>query len=254
MSERIEIVPVTGIPEIAAGDRLGELVAAALERRGETLADTDVLCVAQKIVSKAEGRTRRLADVQPGAEAARLATELEKDPRLVELILTESTRVVRADRGVLITETSHGWICANAGIDSSNVEGEGVVTLLPLDADDSARRLRAEIAEAGGIRPAVLISDSFGRPWRVGQTEVAIGCAGLAPVDDWRGRRDLTGRELAATVIAIADELAAAADLSRDKVSAVPAVLVRGAGRHRTDADGPGAAVLRRAAADDLFR
>ena len=163
-------------------------------------------------------------------------------------------RVVRAERGVLISETSHGWICANAGIDSSNVPGEDAVTLLPLDSDASARRLRAELTEASGARPAVIVSDSFGRPWRQGQAEVAIGCAGLTPLDDWRGRSDANGRELAATAIAIADELAAAADLARDKASRVPAVVVRGAGRHRIDGDGPGAAALRRGSGEDLFR
>lgn len=254
MTEPLEIVPVTGMPEVGEGDRLGELIASALDANRTALADTDVVCVSQKVVSKAEGRVRRLDDVDPGSEARRFAAELDKDPRLVELILAESTRVVRAERGILVTETKQGWICANAGIDSSNVLDENVVTLLPLDADASARRLRAELADASGFRPAVVVTDSFGRPWRVGQMEVAIGCAGLAALDDWRGRRDRSGRELAATEIAIADELAAAADLARDKASGVPAVIVRGADRHRTDVDGPGAAVLRRAAAEDLFR
>ena len=163
--------------------------------------------------------------------------------------------MVRAERGLLITETNQGWICANAGIDSSNVPGDDAVTLLPVDADASARRLRDELAAVAGARPAVVISDSFGRPWRIGQTEVAIGCAGIAPIDDWRGREDQTGRELAATAIAVADELAAAADLARDKTSGVPTVLVRGLEpRYLTGGDGPGAAALRRATADDLFR
>jgi coenzyme F420-0:L-glutamate ligase/coenzyme F420-1:gamma-L-glutamate ligase len=254
MSERLEIVAVRGLPEISEGDPLGVLIARALAAADLALADDDVVCVSQKVVSKAEGRVRRLGQVEPGAEATRLAEELGKDPRLVELVLSESARVVRAERGVLITETSQGWVCANAGIDSSNVPGSDAVALLPLDADESARRLRAELGEAGGARPAVVVSDSFGRPWRHGQTEVAIGCAGLAPLDDWRGRTDATGRELAATEIAMADELAAAADLARDKASGIPVVVIRGAGRHRTDADGPGAAALRRGAADDLFR
>jgi coenzyme F420-0:L-glutamate ligase/coenzyme F420-1:gamma-L-glutamate ligase len=254
VSEHVEIVPVAGLPEVVEGDALGRLIASALERQGVELADRDVLCVSQKVISKAEGRMRRLDDVEASERARNLGEELGKDPRLVELILGESVRVVRAERGVLITETNQGWICANAGIDSSNVPQPGAVTLLPLDADASARRLRAEIGEATGGWPAVVIADSFGRPWRLGQTEVAVGCAGLSPVDDWRGRADSTGQELAATAIAIADELAAAADLVRDKSAGVPAVIVRGAGRHRTDEDGPGAAALRRAASDDLFR
>ncbi|HEX2127868.1 MAG TPA: coenzyme F420-0:L-glutamate ligase [Solirubrobacterales bacterium] len=254
MSESLEILPVQGLPEVREGDAVGRLIAAALDDHGDRLGDGDVVCISQKAVSKAEGRVRRLAEVEPGPEAHELAEELGKDPRLVELILRESARLVRAERGVLITETRQGWVCANAGIDSSNVPGEGAVTLLPVDADASARRLRSELAEATGARAAVVISDSFGRPWRLGQTEVAIGCAGLAPVDDWRGRVDSTGRELSATAIAVADELAAAADLVRDKASGVPAVLIRGAGRHVLEDDGPGASVLRRAAGDDLFR
>lgn len=254
MTERVEIVPVAGVPEITEGDRVGELVGAALRRQGVALADADVVCVAQKVISKSEGRVRLLGEVEPGAEAVRLADTLDKDPSLVELVLAESARIVRAQGGVLITETHQGWICANAGIDSSNVPGEDAVTLLPRDADESARRIRAELAAATGAHPAVIIADSFGRPWRLGQTEVAIGCAGLEPIDDWRGRRDATGRELAATVIAVADELACAADLVREKTSGAPAVLIRGAGRFRVEGDGPGAAALRRAAGDDLFR
>jgi coenzyme F420-0:L-glutamate ligase/coenzyme F420-1:gamma-L-glutamate ligase len=163
--------------------------------------------------------------------------------------------VVRADHGVLIVETASGWVCANAGIDASNVPGDEVVGLLPEDPDRSARRIRAEIAAACGARPAVLILDSFGRPWRLGQTEVAIGCAGLVALDDWRGRPDTQGRPLAATSVAVADQLAGAADLVRDKLSGAPVVLIAGAGRWRTDADGPGAAAaLQRGADEDLFR
>ena len=153
-----------------------------------------MIAVSQKVISKAEGRTRSLASVDPGGRAVELAAELGKDPRLVELVLSESRRVVRASGGVLITETNAGWICANAGIDSSNVAGEDVVALLPLDADASARRIRAEFAERGGPRPGVLVTDSFGRPWRVGQSEVAIGAAGVLALDDWRGRADSHGR------------------------------------------------------------
>ncbi len=246
----VRIRPVLGLPEIGAGDPLGELLAA----RAGALADGDVVVVSQKVVSKAEGRTRRLAAVIPGAEARRLAAVLGKEPAMVELILAESAAVVRAERGVLIVETRHGLVCANAGIDSSNVGDPGSVLLLPEDPDASARRLRAEIGAAAGARIGVVIADSFGRAWRIGQAEVAIGCAGLAPLDDWRGRRDANGRELMATQIAIADQAAAAADLVRDKAAAVPAAVIGGLGRWVTAADGLGAAAIRRPREDDLFR
>jgi len=181
---------------------------------------------------------------------------LDRDPRLIELILGESVEVVRKDtgRGILITETRHGFICANAGIDSSNMPGDGAVALLPEDPDGSARRLRAGIADACGVRPAVVISDSFGRAWRLGQAEVAIGCAGIEPLDDWRGRTDSQGRELAATLIATADQIAAVADLGRDKTSRTPAVLIRGLAHLVTEADGPGCRAQLRPAGEDLFR
>jgi len=162
--------------------------------------------------------------------------------------------VVRTERDLLIVETLSGWICANAGIDASNVPGTDRVTLLPEDPDASARRIREEIGTAAGVRPAVVVSDSFGRPWRLGQADVAIGCAGLAPLDDWRGRTDHEGRELAATVVAIADEVAAAADLARGKDTGVPARLVRGLGRFVSAQDGPGARAIQRPEAEDLFR
>lgn len=209
--------------------------------------------ISQKAVSKVEGRVRSLVDVDPRTEARELGAKLAKDPALVELILQESARVVRAERGVLITETRAGWICANAGIDSSNLE-DGLVSLLPEDADASARRIRAEIAAASGGSPAVVIADSFGRAWRLGQTDVAIGCTGLTPLADWRGRLDRQGNELSATVIAVADELAAAADLTREKDSAIPVSIVSGLGDLVMREDGPGAAALPRPAEDDLFR
>ncbi len=255
MSARLELIALPDLPEVGAGDELGALIASAARRAAATPADADCVVVSQKVVSKAEGRTRRLSEVEPGPAARELAAELAKDPRLVELVLAESRRVVRAERGVLIVETHAGWVCANAGIDASNVPGDDGVALLPEDADGSARRLRTEIARACGSRPAVVIADSFGRPWRLGQTDVAIGCAGVAALDDWRGRSDTHGRELTATAVAIADELAAAADLARDKVSRSPVVLIRGAGASRTDEDGPGAApALQRASGEDLFR
>ena len=249
-----ELHPVPRLPEIVPGTRLGEEIAAATRAAGIPLGDESVLVVSQKVVSKAEGRTRALGGVEPGAHALDLGATLGKDPRLVEVILAESRRVVRAERGVLICETHSGFICANAGIDASNVPGSDRVTLLPIDPDLSARRLRAEILGVTGATPAVVIADSFGRPWRRGQTDIAIGCAGLRPLDDWRRRRDREGRSLTATVIAVADELAAAADLAREKVSGEPVVVAAGLGRLISEEDGPGAAALRRPPAEDLFR
>jgi coenzyme F420-0:L-glutamate ligase / coenzyme F420-1:gamma-L-glutamate ligase len=250
LSEReLRVRPLARIPEIRKGDRLGELIAAA----GAPAAG-EIVVISQKIVSKAEGRLRRLADVEVGERAERLAHELGKSPALVELVLAESRTVIRAERDVLITQTRAGWICANAGIDSSNVPGEGWVALLPEDADESARRIRGELRSVSGASPAIVIADSFGRPWRLGQSEVAIGCAGLDPLEDWRGRSDSHGRPLAATRISIADEVASAADLVRGKDSGVPGAIVSGLADHVTAADGPGARAQQRAAEEDLFR
>ena len=251
MTRRVEVIPVEGLPEIGAGDPLGKLIARAV---GEEIRSRDVVVVSQKAVSKAEGRVVELAEVEPGERASELAARLGKDPRLVELILRESSEVVRAERDVLIVEGRAGWISANAGIDASNVPGADRVTLLPVDPDASARRLRAELREATGASPGVVIADSFGRPWRLGQTDVAIGCAGIAPLDDWRGRLDRNGGELTATVIAVADELAAAADLARGKDEGIPAAIVRGVEHLVTSEDGPGAGALRRPRDEDLFR
>ena len=245
----LHIVPVTGMPEIGQGMRVGQEIAARVEPH-----EGDVVVVSQKIVSKAEGRVRHLSSAIPGGEARRLAAVLGKEPALVELILEESREVLRAERGVLIAETHHGFVCANAGVDTSNLPEEGTASLLPDDPDASARRIRAEIRAAVGTSPAVIVSDSFGRAWRLGQAEVAIGCAGVAPLDDWRGRVDAEGRELEATLIAVADQAAAAADLVRDKTSRVPAAIVRGLDRYVSPEDGPGAAALRRPAHEDLFR
>jgi coenzyme F420-0:L-glutamate ligase/coenzyme F420-1:gamma-L-glutamate ligase len=251
MSEpsELHVIPVAGLPEFSAGMRVGEQVAAHAE-----LLDGDIVVCSQKIVSKAEGRIRRLSSAIPGGEARRLAAVLGKEPALVELILAESREVLRAERDVLIAETHHGFVCANAGVDSSNLPEAGTVSLLPEDPDASARRIRAEIHAGTGKTVAAIVSDSFGRAWRLGQAEVAIGCAGIAPLDDWRGRADASGRELEATLIAIADEAAAAADLVRDKTSGIPAAIVRGLGRFVTTDDGPGAAALRRPHSEDLFR
>jgi coenzyme F420-0:L-glutamate ligase/coenzyme F420-1:gamma-L-glutamate ligase len=238
-----------GLPEVRAGDDLADLVVTAAGR----LADGDVLVVSHKIVSKAEGRTVALADVEPGHRARELAAEHGKDPRAIEVILTESTEIVRSRRGVLICRTHHGFVCANAGVDASNASSDGELILLPADPDASARALRRRLLALSGVAPAIVVSDSFGRAWRVGQIDVAVGIAGLAPVDDWRGRRDGAGRELEATIIAVADEAAAAADLARCKDSNEPVVLLRGLERHVSDADGPGAAALVRAREEDLF-
>jgi coenzyme F420-0:L-glutamate ligase / coenzyme F420-1:gamma-L-glutamate ligase len=267
MSE-VRAIPVAGLPEVGEGAPLGELIAARAE-----IEPGDVVVISQKVVSKAEGQIRRLSSVIPGAEARKLAAVLGKEPALVELILEESKEVLRAERNVLITETHHGFVCANAGIDSSNLPEDDTVCLLPENPDGSARRIRTEIVGQGsGVGVSgqkrgvsgdphppppvigVVISDSFGRAWRLGQAEVAIGCAGLQPLDDWRGRRDAHGRELEATLVAVADEAAAAADLVRSKDSRIPVVVVRGLGRFVTAEDGPGAAALPRPRDEDLFR
>ena len=233
------------------GDDLAGLI---VKHLAEPLSTGDVLVVAHKVVSKAEGRIRALADVEPGPEALALAGELDKDPRHVQVVLDGTRRVLRAQRGVLIVETVHGFVCANAGVDASNAGEPDTVVMLPVDPDASARGVRRRIKELTGVAPAVLITDSFGRAWRHGQTDVAIGCAGIRPLEDWRGRTDASGHELRATWIAIADELAAAADLARAKDSSQPVVLVRGPERHVSADDGPGAAALIRPEAEDLFR
>jgi coenzyme F420-0:L-glutamate ligase/coenzyme F420-1:gamma-L-glutamate ligase len=254
VKDELHIRPVSGVGDVAEGHDLGALIGNAAAGLGRPIAAGEVVVVSQKVVSKAEGRVVALSAIDAGERAAEMAMKVDKDPRLVELILAESRRVVRAERGVLIVETNSGWVCANAGIDASNVAGEDVVALLPQDGDASARRVRSELHEATGARPAVVIADSFGRPWRLGQADVAIGCAGLVALEDWSGRVDREGRELAATAPAIADEVAAAADLVRGKDAGVPAAVIAGLDRHWTDEDGPGAAVLRRAEAEDLFR
>ena len=210
--------------------------------------------IAHKVLSKAEGRVRSLDEISPGERALELAAEHAKDARLVQAVLDESAELLRARDGVFICVTHHGFVCANAGVDQSNASRPGELILLPVDPDESARALRAGIGAALGVRPAVVISDSFGRPWRLGQTDVAIGAAGLTVLEDWSGRPDAYGRDLRVTSIAIADAAAAAADLARAKDERRPAVLVRGLARYVTADDGPGAAALRRAPEQDLFR
>jgi coenzyme F420-0:L-glutamate ligase / coenzyme F420-1:gamma-L-glutamate ligase len=245
-----------GLPEVRPGDDLAALIAGALGKAtaDQPLSDLDVVVVAHKVVSKAEGQIRVLTEVDPGDRATELAEQLGKDPRHVQVVLDESREVLRAARGVLICVTHHGLVCANAGVDFSNVPGDQTVVVLPRDPDGSARGLRARLRELTGAGPAVVLTDSFGRAWRHGQVDVAIGCAGFGPLEDWRGRRDAHGMELEATWIAVADELAAAADLARAKDLSQPVVLIRGAGRHVSADDGPGARALIRPEQEDLFR
>jgi len=226
----IGILPVEGLPEIREGDDLAELIAARVE-----LENGDVLVVAQKAVSKAEGRTVRLADVEPSDEARQLAGD--EDPRRLEVILRESKRIVRKRPPLVIAETRHGFVCASAGVDSSNAPEAETVVLLPEDPDASAARLRERLRELAGVEVGVIVSDSFGRPWRKGTTDVAIGLAGIRPLLDLKGVRDPAGYELHATVIAAADELAGAAELVLGKTSGIPAALIRG-----YDASGEGTA------------
>lgn len=251
----LSATPLEGLPEVTAGLDLGQAITTALARWPvpERPRPGDVLVVAHKVVSKAEGATRRLSAVRPSARAVELAAGV-RDPRVVQVALDESRTVVRAAPGVIVCETHQGFVCANAGVDQSNVPGEDLVLMLPSDPDASARRIRARIRELAGVAPGVVISDSFGRAWRTGQVDVAIGLAGVAALDDWRGRTDKDGRELHATVIAVADLLAATADLARRKDAAQPVVLIRGAGEYVTEDDGPGVRPLLRERAQDLFR
>lgn len=218
----VEILPVWGIPEIRPGDDLGEILARAA---GDTLRPHDVLVVTHKIVSKAEGRLVHLRNVEPSPLARNFAAGYGKDPRQVEVVLRESRRIVRMDRGVIISETHHGFVCANAGVDASNVPGDDTVCLLPLDPDASAAKLRKRLVVDGDF--AVIISDSFGRPWRHGITDIAVGVAGMEPFADYRGGTDPYGNPLEASILAVADELAGAAELVMGKTAAVPAAIVR---------------------------
>jgi coenzyme F420-0:L-glutamate ligase/coenzyme F420-1:gamma-L-glutamate ligase len=224
---RYEIIGITGLPEIKKGDELGRLIVEAAALQATPLRDGDLLVVSQKVVSKAEGRVVRLADATPSPAALAMARELGKDPRLVELILRESRRVVRMDKGVLIVETHHGWICANAGVDQSNVDMDAAA-LLPEDPDRSARALGEQIRQCAGADVAIIVSDTFGRPWREGLTNVAIGLAGLHPIRSYLGARDPAGHTLQATLLAVADELAGAAEPIMGKLNRVPATIIRG--------------------------
>ncbi len=251
MSVAVRVIPVRRIGEVHPGTDLAAAIWTALRDQDERLEPGDVVVVTQKVVSKAEGRLVRLADVEPSVFARRYAQQWGKDPRYVEIVLRESRRVVKMDRGVLVTETYHGFVCANAGVDESNVDGGEQVCLLPLDPDASAARLRAQLSRLAGVELAVVISDTFGRPWRNGLVNVAIGVAGLSPIQSYVGQTDPYGYVMQVSEIALADELASAAELVMGKIDQVPVALVRGV-RYQA---GPGSGRdLLRPAERDLFR
>ena len=244
----VRVIPLLGLPELEEDDDLAGLLADACSRAGG-LEEGDVVVVAQKAVSKVEGRVVRLSDIEPSARAIELAGE-EGDPRQVEVILRETVEVVRSRPPLVISQTPHGFVCASAGVDASNAKGDGTVILLPLDPDASAVRLRERLVELTGIAPGVIVSDSFGRAWRQGTTDVALGVAGVVALRDLRGTTDSRGYELRSTMIAVADEIAGAAELVMGKANGVPAAIVRG-----VDAPGEGcAADIVMPRERDLFR
>lgn len=221
----VQILPVEGVPEVRPGD---DLIAILADAARSDLHPGDVLVVTHKVVSKAEGRLVDLATIEPSTLAKSYASEYGKDPRQIEVVLRESRRVVRMDRGIIISETRHGFVCANAGVDASNVPGEDIVCLLPLDSDASAWKLRDALTARLGVEVAVVISDSFGRAWRHGITDIAIGVAGMNPLADYRGQNDPHGYPMEASILAVADELAGAAELVMGKTEGIPAAIVRG--------------------------
>jgi coenzyme F420-0:L-glutamate ligase / coenzyme F420-1:gamma-L-glutamate ligase len=227
MPPRYEVIGIEGIGEVRPGDDVARLVVDAAARQLTPVATGDVIVLSQKILSKSENRLLRLSEITPSTMAATFAAELGRDPRLIEVILRESRRIVRMDRGVLVTETRHGWVCANAGVDQSNVDAD-MVALLPQDPDRSARAFRDAVRAATGHGVHVIVADTFGRPWREGLVNIAIGVAGFAPLRSYLGERDPAGRPLQATILAIADELAAAAEPVMGKLDRIPAVIVRG--------------------------
>jgi len=249
----VAIIPVPGVPLVQPGDDLARLLGDAIDAARVGLKPHDVVAVCQKVVSKAEGAVVRLAEVvaSPFAETVAARTQ-QKDPRAIEVVLRESRRIVRMDRGHVICETRHGWVCANAGVDESNGVAPEVLTLLPKDPDASAAALRERLRTRFGVELAVVVTDTFGRPWREGLVEVALGCAGMDPLLDLRGRADLAGRTLHHTVVALADEVAAAAGLVMEKDSRIAAAIVRGV-RYAPGAGGAARALVRRAELD-LFR
>jgi coenzyme F420-0:L-glutamate ligase / coenzyme F420-1:gamma-L-glutamate ligase len=242
----LQVVPVEGLPEIGAGDDLGGLGAGAVE-----LADQDVVVVTSKVVSKAEGAVVELATVEPSAFAVEFGRRWEKDPRVVEVVLRQASRVVRMAGPVLITETHHGFVCANSGVDQSSSGAAGRVVVLPDDPDASARALRRRFAQLG-VDVAIVVSDTFGRPWREGQTDVAVGIAGIAPMASYIGQLDPHGHEFRVQELCVVDELAAAAELVKGNTSRIPAAVVRGYPWERDD--GASMASVIRDPAKDLFR
>ncbi|MGH7851099.1 MAG: coenzyme F420-0:L-glutamate ligase [Thermodesulfobacteriota bacterium] len=254
--DTISIIPIRGIPEIMPGDDLVKIASRAVKDRGLSILDGDIVVFAQKIISKAENRIVRLSEVEPSPFALTLSREVSKDPRLVEVILSETTKIIRMDqrkpeKGRLIVETRGGVISANAGVDASNVSGGDSVTLLPVDSDLSAENLVRGFKSASGVEIAVIITDTVGRPWREGLVDIAIGCWGIKPLRDYRGREDSKGLVLSATVMAVADEIASAAGLVMEKADSVPVVIVRGYGFEK---GGGGAREMIRNPEDDLFR
>ncbi|HEU4390696.1 MAG TPA: coenzyme F420-0:L-glutamate ligase [Blastocatellia bacterium] len=246
----IQIIPMPGIPEVTEGADLAALMIAAMRASSIEGYERDIFVVAQKVVSKAEGCVVKLDSVVPSGRAAEWAKQFDKDPRVVEVVLRESKRILKMEQGVIIAETQHGFVCANAGVDTSNVV-EGTVALLPREPDASARRIQAGLERGLGIAVAVIISDTFGRPWRDGLTNVALGVAGLGPIVDYRGRNDWLGRPLRVTTIAIADELASAAELVMKKDRGIPAAIIRGLDYDTRDGSGR---ELLRPPEKDLFR
>lgn len=224
----ISIIPVKGIPDIGKGDGLGKIIVDRLEKQGEEFQNGDIAVVSQKIVSKAEGMTLPLSKITPSSFAKRIAQDNDKDPRQVEIVLRESRKIIRMRGGHLITETKHGFICANAGVDQSNVGSQDSVTVLPRDSDASADQIRKSIQQNTGKDVPVVITDTFGRAWRMGQVNFAIGISGMKPIHDYRGTRDMYRRKLQVTEIAVADELACAAELVMNKADRVPVAIVRG--------------------------
>jgi coenzyme F420-0:L-glutamate ligase/coenzyme F420-1:gamma-L-glutamate ligase len=250
MPARYEVIAVEGLPEIRRGDDLARLMVEAARRQDTPIRDRDLLVVSQKIVSKTEGRLVRLSEVTPSARALMVAEEIGRDPRLVEVILSESRRVVRQDKGVLIVETHHGWVCANAGVDQSNVDAD-TACLLPEDSDRSAAQLRGRLRALTGHDLAIVVADTFGRPWREGLVNVAVGLAGFQPIVSYLGKEDPAGHVLQATILALADELASAAEPVMGKLDRIPVVIIRGLDWERGEGS---SRALMRDPARDLFR
>ena len=247
---KVEVIPLDGIPEVTRGADVAVIIMSALGRLEMGLKERDIVVVKQKVVSKAEGQVVRLSDVVPGRRAEKIAKKSGKDPRLMELVLRESVRVVRSGHGVIITETKHGFVCANSGVDQSNV-GKGRACLLPVDSDLSALRIRKALEARARVHLAVVITDTFGRPWRRGQTDVAIGCSGIDPLLSFKGRADKFGYALRVTEPAVVDEVAGAAELVMGKLERVPVAIVRGV-RYARGRDGVKSMIMEKRR--DLFR